>query len=473
MNEETVGSQESQSESVSKTTFKYRRRRVVNPDGSVVYTKVREYTNSPRPATPVAVAQTVSVAPHASLVPTPTPTQSVKMKAKGIVKVGKVSLPINAMSNPAYVPQNQYLVGQDTLLEAIAFGISQNMPILLKGETGTGKTTIVNHLGWLTNNSVRQINLNGNTTVDEIVGRTIITEKGTEFLYGILIDCMVNGYWLLLDEINAGLPEVLLALQQVLIDGKYTLVEHNGEVIQAHPNFRIFGTMNPPETYIGTSHLNPATLSRFGITIEVDFPSAELELDIIKSKLPSDKRTPDSEIVESIRLASDIRNGYMQQEYAYMLSTRDLIAWHKVNEHYGNLVESAKYTILGKCNSDDRKAIESILKVYFSAPLSVSVSDGKVGQQYRKGHLFQVCDDTVELQNARNYEVVGKAKSGAVLEVMQVKNGVMIVRVLKGEVVSVPRSADEKPEPVPVSHKDTFKVGDVSKASTRKVDGSK
>jgi MoxR-like ATPase len=464
MNEEIVGHTDLSDGVSSKTVFKYRRKREVLADGSVVYRKVREYGSTPRAVTTAPVVTT----PFSQS--TPVTAVSSQMKAKGTVKIGRVTLPVNAIPKEIYVPENQYLVGQDKILEAVALGVSQHMAVLLKGETGTGKTTLVHQLAYLTNNSIRQINLNGNTTVDEIVGRTVLNKEGTVFLEGILVECMRNGYWLLLDEINAGLPEVLLALQQVLIDGRYTLVEHDGEVITAHPNFRIFGTMNPPETYLGTSHLNLATLSRFGITIEVEFPSAEVELDIIKSKLPSTKRTSDSDIRESIRLASDIRNGYMQQEYAYMLSTRDLIAWHKVNEHYNDLLESAKYTILGKCNSEDRRAIESILKVYFSAPLTVSVTDGKLNQVYRKGNLFQVCDDLVELSSTRNYELIGRAKAGAILEVMQVKNGVLIVRVIKGEVLTVPRSPEEPIETVPVSHKDQFKLNDISQRSTRKVD---
>jgi midasin (ATPase involved in ribosome maturation) len=278
-----------------------------------------------------------------------------------------------------------------------------------------------------------------------------------------MIDAMRQGHWLLLDELNAGLPEVLLALQQVLIDGKYTLVEHNNEVVRAHPNFRIFATMNPPDTYVGTNHLNPATLSRFGVTIEVPFPDAKLELEIIKSKLPSKARSADSEIAETVRLAGDIRNGYAQQEYAYMLSTRDLINWHQINEHYGDLVKSAKYTILGKCNNDDRMALESILKVYFSAPLEVRKEDGQPGMKYKKGNLVQVCSDNLSLHESRTHNQIGTAKAGAVLEVLQVQRGNYVARMLKGEAL------DREGERLAVSHRDTILLGDLTNVFTRRV----
>jgi len=454
----------------TKTKFKYRKKRYTRKNGTVGYKKEREYGSTPRVSqAPVTQAQAVQV----------TEKSSPKVKSKGTVKIGSIVLPVNAIPDQNYVPENQYLVGCVDILEAMSLAVSQKKPTLLKGETGTGKTTLVNQLGYMTNNSVRQINLNGNTTVDEIVGRTMLNKDGTVFHDGIMIDAMRQGHWLLLDELNAGLPEVLLALQQVLIDGKYTLVEHNNEVVYAHPNFRVFATMNPPETYVGTNHLNPATLSRFGVTIEVQFPSDKLELEIIKSKLPKEARTPDSEIMETIRLASDIRNGYQQQEYSYMLSTRDLISWLQINEHYGDLVRSAEYTVLGKCNQDDRTALESILKVYFSAPLDVTPNDGQYGMKYRKGNLIQVCDDLLEIYDSKNYDKLGTAKSGAIIEVMGIKNGTMLARLLKGEVTKQNGTVQQGNVSIPVyekltlSHRDIVKLGDFSKVSSRRIDTNK
>lgn len=389
------------------------------------------------------------------------------VRSKGTVKIGKVTLPINAEPHPKYVPTEQYIVGCEDIMEAMALAVAQRKPVLLKGETGTGKTTLVHELAHKTNNAVRQINLNGNTTVDEIVGRTMLNREGTYFIDGILISAMKHGHWILLDELNAGLPEVLLVLQQVLVDGRYTLVENDGEIIEAHPNFRVFATMNPPETYVGTNHLNPATLSRFGITIEVDYPAPEMELAIVKSKLPSTPRTPEAEMIEAVRLAGDVRNGYAQQEYAYLLSTRDLINWLEVNEHYGDLVQSAQYTILGKCNADDRQALSSILKVYFSAPIEVHPSDGTFDMVYKKGNLFQVCDDNLEIYNARNNDLIGKAKAGALFEVMQVKNNAPIVRILKGEVLEARSNAGSVAQ---LSHDDMLKIGELRKVSTRRID---
>lgn len=148
-----------------------------------------------------------------------------------------------------------------------------------------------------------------------------------------------------------------------------------------------------------------------------------------------------------------------------MLSTRDLISWHEINEHYGDLVKSAKYTILGKCNTEDRTALESILKVYFSAPVETHPNDGTLGMQYRKGNLFQVCDQKLELYNARNYDLLGKAEQGSVFEVMQVKSGTIHARLMKGGV----QNNEQLAEQVNLTHRDTIKLGELTQVSTRRV----
>jgi len=55
-------------------------------------------------------------------------------------------------------------------------------------------------------NGLRRVNLNGATTVDEFLGKLLINEQGT-YWSRRSGDAMLSGDWILLDEINACLPE--------------------------------------------------------------------------------------------------------------------------------------------------------------------------------------------------------------------------------------------------------------------------
>jgi midasin len=77
---------------------------------------------------------------------------------------------------------------------------------------------------------------------------------------------MREGSFLLLDEISLADDAVLERLNSVLEPGrKLTLAEKGGDVVEeivAHPNFRIFATMNPGGDF-GKKELSPALRNRF------------------------------------------------------------------------------------------------------------------------------------------------------------------------------------------------------------------
>ena len=126
----------------------------------------------------------------------------------------------------------------------------------------------------MTNNGFRRVNLNGMTTVDEFVGKLMINEQGTYWVNGILVDAMQSGDWLLIDEINACLPEIAFCLHSLLDDDRMiVLSEYDGRIVKPHPNFRLFASMNPHEDrrYGGTKPLNEALLDRFPVTVKMNY----------------------------------------------------------------------------------------------------------------------------------------------------------------------------------------------------------
>ena len=195
---------------------------------------------------------------------------------------GKIELGI-ADGTSLYVPQQAgNFVDHGDILKTLAIAIRDNLPVLLMGESGTGKTSAIRYLASETQNGLRRVNLNGGTTADELVGRLLINDKGTYWVDGILTEAMRNGEWIVLDEINAALPEVLFVLQSVMDDDGYLVLteKDDKEIVRKHPNFRLFATCNPPE-YAGTKEMNKALLSRFAICINAEFPSESKELEII------------------------------------------------------------------------------------------------------------------------------------------------------------------------------------------------
>jgi len=249
------------------------------------------------------------------------------------------------------------ILGQNENLRMIDIAVRENLPVLLIGETGCGKTTMVQEKGEEYGITVDRISINGQTTVDEFVGKYILEDKRTVWQDGFLLNAMKRGNWIVVDEVNAALPEILFALHSLLDDSRsVTVVNHDGETVSPSEGFRFFATMNPVEEYAGTKDLNKAFLSRFPVILNVEYPTPAVEREIVEKKGEVDRETATT-ITE---IGHQIRKAKEKNEVFYTCSTRDLIQWARLSKH-ATLSKSFMYAVGNKAMSD-MKAIEGILK---------------------------------------------------------------------------------------------------------------
>ncbi|KAH8401432.1 hypothetical protein KR009_005450 [Drosophila setifemur] len=104
------------------------------------------------------------------------------------------------------------------------------------------------------------------------------------FIPGSLVNCISNGDWVLLDEINLASAETLECLSTILEpEGSVVLLERGDFTpVKRHPDFRIFACMNP-NTDIGKKDLPVGIRNRF-----TEFFVDELTTDADLSLLVSD-----------------------------------------------------------------------------------------------------------------------------------------------------------------------------------------
>ena len=130
------------------------------------------------------------------------------------------------------------------------------------------------------------------------------------FVEGNIVKAARNGEWVLLDEINLASPDTLESIADLLHSGDGAkpsiLLSETGEIerVQAHPNFRIFGAMNPA-TDVGKRDLPMGLRSRF-TEIYVDSPDRNLDdlLAVIKVYLKGSSSNDE-------RAAHDVARLYM------------------------------------------------------------------------------------------------------------------------------------------------------------------
>ena len=270
-----------------------------------------------------------------------------------------------------FVPDidNTYQFDTDATKILLA-GFQHNLRVLVQGYHGTGKSTHIEQVAARLNWPCFRLNLDGHLTRLDLIGRdAIVVEKGkqvTTFQEGILPWAIQQPMALVLDEYDAGRPEVMFVIQRLLEkEGVLALPEQN-RVIKPHPQFRLFATSNTvglgdaTGIYHGTYQLNQAQMDRWNMVTRLNYPTQAREVSIVMAKNTSLHNRKD--IVEQmVRVADLTRTGFMAGDIATVMSPRTVIMWAENADIVGDLYRAFQLTFINRADRED----EETLKEYF------------------------------------------------------------------------------------------------------------
>lgn len=157
-------------------------------------------------------------------------------------------------------------------LDVLAYAARERQNVMLYGPTGSAKTTFVRAYAARERLPFVSTPCNGAIEPSQMFGRLQPTETAGVLKWQdgeVTMLARHGGVWLV-DECNFA-PQSVMASLHSLTDARrqLTLLDHNGEVINAHRNFQVIGAYNP--RYKGTRPLNEAFLNRFAINIEFGY----------------------------------------------------------------------------------------------------------------------------------------------------------------------------------------------------------
>lgn len=341
-------------------------------------------------------------------------------------KLDNVSIPINtrhtndnSLGKPLVPSSIEFVQHNKGFAREILLGVIKNMPVLLQGPTGCGKTSTVKWLAQQTNNAYLRVQLNGSADTDIFIGKWILQDESMQWIDGALTRAVRHGYWLLIDEINAALPEVLFALHQILDEKLLTLEEKDGEIVKPHPDFRVFAAMNPSSEYTGTKELNRALIDRFPIILNINYPETKIEKEIICLHSGLNKKlkggfSSKPVIDRMLEFALKVRENYIAEEMLFNCSTRQLINWAQLIDSIG-IKNAAKITILSKAEQEDEDKMKDILNSLFRDDENITISELNEAQKQKeqeekeaKNALKQQALEQEEKESSIDEEVLEK-----------------------------------------------------------------
>ncbi|MGB4951027.1 MAG: MoxR family ATPase [Rhizobiaceae bacterium] len=166
--------------------------------------------------------------------------------------------------------------------EILDAAMEHHMNVLIEGPTGPGKTMFSRAYAASRKRPFYRLPSNVGFDPSQFFGRYVPDGKGSYvWIDGPVTVLAKHGGILLVNEINFLPDRVATVLFGLLDDSReIILLDHENEVVKAHPELLIVADMNPD--YQGTRQLNAALRNRFEVQLFWDY-DPEVEKQLIKS----------------------------------------------------------------------------------------------------------------------------------------------------------------------------------------------
>ena len=183
-------------------------------------------------------------------------------------------------------------------MELFEAAYHQQLPILLKGPTGCGKTRFIEYMSWRLSRPLTVVKKrgkakqNGNSvplvtiachedlTASDLVGRYLLETDGTRWMDGPLTKAVKAGAICYLDEIVEARKDTTVLIHPLTDHRRILPVDKKGELLEANSKFLLVISYNPGYQS-ALKDLKHSTRQRF-VAIEFAYPPRDVEADIVE-----------------------------------------------------------------------------------------------------------------------------------------------------------------------------------------------
>ena len=217
-------------------------------------------------------------------------------------------------------------------------------PLLIEGNPGVGKTTLVTAISKAVGTRLVRINLSEQTDLMDLFGSDVPVEGGAVGTFAWrdapFLSAMKNGDWVLLDEMNLASQSVLEGLNACLDHRAEAYIAELDQTFHRHPDFRLFAAQNPHHQGGGRKGLPASFVNRFTVVYADVFKQDDLNY-ICKQVFPA---VPDEQIAALTKFVDKLETEVVQRHRFGALGSpwefnlRDTMRWLQLQTKEGSLL---------------------------------------------------------------------------------------------------------------------------------------
>lgn len=243
-------------------------------------------------------------------------------------------------------------------IELFEHAFNKQLPLLIKGPTGCGKTRFVMHMAARLNRPLYTVACHDDLTATDLVGRHLINDSGTYWNDGPLTRAVREGAICYLDEVVEARKDTTVVLHPLTDDRRILPLERTGEILQAPPQFMLVVSYNPGyQNFL--KGMKPSTRQRF-VSLRFGFPEPELEQEVVMAETGIDPKM--AKLL--VKLVSALR-ALKAHDLEEVASTR-LVVYAASLIKSGYPPVDACRAALVEALTDDEEVVNALMEVVFA-----------------------------------------------------------------------------------------------------------
>lgn len=244
-------------------------------------------------------------------------------------------------------------------IELFEHAFLKQLPLLIKGPTGCGKTRFVSFMAKKIGLPLYTVSCHDDLTASDLVGRHLIGDGVTYWNDGPLTRAVREGGICYLDEVVEARKDTTVVLHPLSDDRRILPIERTGEILSAPPEFMLVVSYNPGyQNFL--KGMKPSTRQRF-VSLRFDFPEPELEQQIVIGETGVDAMLAK----RLVNLANSLRT-LKEHDLEEAASTRLLV--------YAATLISSGFDPMDACRAalvepltDDEETAEALMEIVYAS----------------------------------------------------------------------------------------------------------